>query len=68
VNERLMGKIARQRRLADAIRADEYGIGGILEEADLAWATTRRSHGRSRADCCNDDQSWPEKSRARSIP
>ncbi len=27
----------------------------------------RRSHGRSRADCCDDDQSRPE-SRARSIP
>src|SRR6266446_3834242 len=24
------------------------------------WATTRRSHGRGRADCCDDDQSRPE--------
>jgi hypothetical protein len=34
VNERLMGEIARQRRLADAIRADEYGIGSVLEEVE----------------------------------
>jgi hypothetical protein len=35
VNERLMGEIARQRRLADAIRADKYGIGGILSSIPL---------------------------------
>src|SRR5580692_11130141 len=27
---------------------------------DLARATTRRSHGGRRADCCDDHQSWPE--------
>src|SRR6202166_2420974 len=32
----------------------------LPHHADLARATTRRSHGRGRADCCDDHQSWPE--------
>ena len=34
VDERLIGEIARQRGLADAVGSDQHGVGGFVEEVE----------------------------------
>ena len=55
VDQRLMGDVLRQGRLADAVRTDDDDIGGLLEEVERhqrldgwrgrsVWASSSRSH------------------------